>query len=324
MIVPVPMSASALTRPADAIIRVDQLTREFGTVRALDQMSFAVPPGIIFGFLGANGAGKTTMIRLLLNLLEPSAGHAQVFGLETRQHGNAIREQSGALLEFSGLYERLSAEDNLEFYGRVWHLSSAQRKARIRELLTHFDLWDRRKERVGTWSRGMKQKVAIARVLLHRPKLIFLDEPTAGLDPVAAAALRGDLRTLVQREGVTVFLTTHNLTEAEQICSQVGIIRMGKLLAFGAPAELRASSGGERVEIWGTGLTAAVRTMLSARSDIRAVTEQNDHLHLELRDTHAVAPIVAALVQAGVGIEEVRRGQASLEEAFLTLMEEDK
>ncbi len=222
------------------------------------------------------------------------------------------------------MYERLSAEDNLEFYGRVWHLSSAERKARIRELLTHFDLWDRRKERLGTWSRGMKQKVAIARVLLHRPKLIFLDEPTAGLDPVAAAALRVDLRTLVQREGVTVFLTTHNLTEAEQICAQVGIIRTGKLLAFGAPAELRANAGGERVEIWGTGLTAAVRTLLSARADIRAVTEQNDHLQLELRDTHQVAPIIAALVQAGVGVEEVRRGQASLEDAFLAMMEEDK
>ncbi len=212
----------------EAAIRTTNLTRDFGAVRAVDALTLEVPPGIIFGFLGANGAGKTTTINLLLGLLEPTSGQAQVLDFDTRAQGGAIRERSGALLEFSGLYERLTAEDNLDFYGRVWRLSATERPARIRELLTHVGLYDRRKERVGAWSRGMKQKLAIARVLLHRPALIFLDEPTAGLDPVAAAALRDDLEGLVAREGVTVFLNTHNLPEAERLCQQVGVIRSGQ------------------------------------------------------------------------------------------------
>src|SRR5215472_16195192 len=157
---------------SDAAIRTTKLTRDFGSVRAIDALTLEVPPGIIFGFLGANGAGKTTTINLLLGLLEPTSGQAQVLGFDTRTQGSSIRERTGALLEFSGLYERLTAEDNLGLY-------------------------DRRTERVGTWSRGMKQKLAITRVLLHRPPLIFLDEPTAGLDPVAAAEMRDDLAGLV-------------------------------------------------------------------------------------------------------------------------------
>src|SRR5262249_48368277 len=144
-----------------------------------------------------------------------------------------------ALLEFAGLYERMSAEDNLDFYGRIYHMPAPDRRARSRELLTHLDLWERRKDPVGKWSRGMKQKLAVARALFHHPPLIFLDEPTAGFDPVAAMALHNDLAGLVAREGVTVFLTTHNLTEAEKLCAQVGVIRQGKLLAIGSPDELR-------------------------------------------------------------------------------------
>src|SRR5215467_13411015 len=182
---------------SEAAIRTTGLTRAFGNVRAVDALTLEVPSGIIFGFLGANGAGKTTSINLLLGLLEPTAGRAEVLGFDTRRQGSAIRERTGALLEYSGLYERLSAEDNLDFYGRVWHLSTAERQERIKQLLTHVGLYERRHERVGTWSRGMKQKLAITRVLLHRPALIFLDEPTAGLDPVAAAGLRDDLERLV-------------------------------------------------------------------------------------------------------------------------------
>jgi ABC-2 type transport system ATP-binding protein len=201
---------------SDYAIQTERLTRDFGAVRAVDNMTLGVPVGIIFGFLGANGAGKTTTIHLLLSLIEPTSGGARTLGYDTRQHGQAIRERAGALLEFNGLYERLNAVDNLDFYGRVWHMSKADRQARIQELLTHFDLWDRRSEPVAGWSRGMKQKLAIARVLFHHPKLIFLDEPTAGLDPVAAASLRDDLAELAQREGVTVFLNTHNLDEASR------------------------------------------------------------------------------------------------------------
>ena len=202
-----------------------------------------MPRGIVFGFLGPNGSGKTTTIRLLLGLLEPTAGQARVLGFDLRTQADEIRARTGALLEHSGLYERLSAEDNLEFYGRVCRLPANVRRKRCEELLGNLGLWDRRKEPVGTWSRGMKQKLAIARTLLHRPTLIFLDEPTAGLDPVAAAALHDDLTALVAQEGVTVFLTTHNLAEAEKLCQQVGVINQGRLIASG-PA--RRASGPER------------------------------------------------------------------------------
>ena len=199
-------------------IRTESLSRDFGSIRAVDGLSMEVPGGIIFGFLGPNASGKTTTINLLLGLLEPTTGRAEVLGFDTRTQAGEIRTRSGALLEYPGLYEQMSAEDNLEFYGRVWKMGAAERQARIKELLAHFGLWERRGESVEKWSRGMKQKLATARALLHRPSLVFLDEPTAGLDVVAAASLRDDLAGLTAREGVTVFLTTHNMAEAERLC----------------------------------------------------------------------------------------------------------
>ncbi len=231
----------------------EALTRDFKTGPRGGSGSRRDSEGDHLGFLGSNGAGKTTMIRLLLGLLTPSSGRAEVFGLDTRTAGDRIREQTGALLEHTGLYERLTAEENLEFYGRAWRMPRSERAARTRELLDHLGLWDRRHERVDTWSRGMKQKLAVARALLHHPQLIFLDEPTAGLDPVAAAALRDDLAKLTANDGCTVFLTTHNLAEAERLCALVGVINRGKLLAVGRPDELRARSGSERAEIVATG-----------------------------------------------------------------------
>ena len=306
----------------EPVIHTEHLSRYFGRVKAVDDLSLDVPAGIVFGFLGPNGAGKTTTIHLLLGLLEPTGGRAAVLGFDTRTQADQVRARSGALLEFAGLYERMTAEDNLDFYGRVWHMPPGERQARIKELLTHLALYDRRKERVGTWSRGMKQKLAIARVLLHRPDLIVLDEPTAGLDPVAAAALRDDLEALVQREGTTVFLNTHNLPEAERLCQQVGVIREGRLSAVGSPDMLRQQTGHPQAEIVGEGFTPEVMSLVQARPDVESATIQNGHLIVNLRDSARAAPIVAALVGAGVQIEEVRRGQASLEDVFMTLMQE--
>ena len=305
-------------------IRTDNLVRDFKTVRAVDHVSLEVPSGIVFGFLGPNGAGKTTMIRLLLGLLEPTGGHAEVLGCEIRSQAGAVREKTGALLEHTGLYERLSAGDNLEFYGRAWRMPRPERLARIRELLTHFGLWERRNERVGTWSRGMKQKLAVARTILHRPSLIFLDEPTAGLDPVASAALRDDLAALSAREGITIFLTTHNLTEAEKLCAMVGVINRGKLITVGHPDELRTRSGKARTEIIGQGFTEGMLESLRERPDIESVEHDNGRLWIASAGETRMAPIVRFLVQTGAEIEEVRKGKASLEEAFLTLMEEEK
>jgi ABC-2 type transport system ATP-binding protein len=236
-------------------IRTDGLGCDLGAVRAVDHLTLQMPRGIVFGLLGPNGAGKTTIIRLLLGLLEPSDGSAAVLDLDTRTCGDRIRARTGALLEHPGLYERLSAADNLEFFGRIWRLPALTRRARIRELLIPLDLWVRRHETVGTWSRGMKQKLTIARALLHRPELIFLDEPTAGLDPIAAAALREQLAALVSVEGVTVFLTTHDLGEAEKLCRQLAVIQEGRLLAVGTPEELRGRLGPAGLVMVGRGFS---------------------------------------------------------------------
>jgi len=308
----------------DTAIRIENLTRDFKTVSAVDDLSLEVPAGIIFGFLGPNGAGKTTTINLLLGLLEPTSGRAEVLGFDTRTHADEVRTRTGALLEHPGVYEQLTAEDNLEFYGRVWRIPSDERQARIQELLTHMGVWERRKERAGTWSKGMKQKLALARAMLHRPPLVFLDEPTAGLDVVAAAAVREDLESLAAREGVTVFLTTHNMAEAEKLCSQVAVIREGKLVALGHPDQLRARAGGPRVEIVGRGFSENVLNLLRGRPEVIAAGVENQHLEIDLRQETDVAPLVSLMVNAGVQVEEVRRGKASLEEVFLTLMEEEK
>jgi len=308
----------------DFAIHTKNLTRDFKTVRALDGLSLEVPQGIVFGFLGPNGAGKTTTIRLLLGLLEPTGGDAHVLGYDIRTRAGEVRARTGALLENTGLYERLSAEDNLDFYGRAWRMSATDRRARIKELLARIDLWERRKEPVSTWSRGMKQKLAVSRAILHRPSLLFLDEPTAGLDPVAAAALREHLSNLVKREGLTVFLTTHNLAEAEKLCSKVGVISRGKLLTVGHPDELRLRTGQARVEVTGHGFTEKALDHIRERREVVSLDITDSRLVITLNGEVSTAPLVRQMVQDGIEIGEVRKGTASLEEAFLKLMEEDR
>jgi ABC-2 type transport system ATP-binding protein len=309
-------------------IRIKNLTRTFegqsGIVHAVDGLSLDVPAGTIFGFLGPNGAGKTTTIRLLLGLLEPTSGRAEVLGFDTNAEGDQVRARTGALLEHSGLYEQLSAEDNLEFYGRVYRLQTHERRARVKGLLMDIGLWDRRKEKVGKWSRGMKQRLALARTLLHRPPLVFLDEPTAGLDVMSAADVRTDLASLAAREGVTVFLTTHNMAEAERLCSQVAVIRAGRLAAVGHPDVLRARAGGPRVEIIGKGFSEQVLDLVRARPEVIGAEAQNGRMAIELRDETESASLVSLLVGTGVQVAEVRRGTASLEDVFVTLMQEDE
>jgi len=290
----------------------------------VNELSLEVPAGIVFGFLGPNGAGKTTTIQLLLGLLEPSRGRASVLGFDTRTQADKIRERTGTLLEFSGLYERMSAEDNLDFYGRIYQMSASERRARIKELLTHLDLWDRRGERVGTWSRGMKQQLAVARALLHHPQVVFLDEPVAGLDPIAASRLNNDLASLVKHEGVTVFLNTHNMADAQKLADQVGVIRQGKLLALGNPDELRLKQGGPQADIYGHGFTMQMVGALKQQAGVVYAEQSNSHLTITLRDGSDVGPLVNLIVQQGGVVEEVRRGNADLKDVFLALMEEQR
>jgi ABC-2 type transport system ATP-binding protein len=305
-------------------IRIQSLTRDFGDMHALDDLSLEIPAGIVFGFLGPNGAGKTTTIRVLLGLLEPTSGQAEVLGYDTHTQASQIRSQVGALLENSGIYEQMSAEDNLEFYGRANLIPAAERARRIRQLLDEMGLWERRKDLAGSWSRGMKQRLALARAMLHRPRLVLLDEPTAGLDVQAAVAVRESLSTLAEREGVTVFLTTHNMAEAEKICAQIAVIRQGRLVALGAPDELQAKSGKQQVVIIGQGFSDYVLDMLRKRPDVEAVEKHNHQVVIQMHTTPDIPSLISLLAGEGVQVTEVHQGKASLEETYLQLMEEER
>ena len=305
-------------------IQTIQLARSFGSLKAVDRLTIEVPRGTVFGFLGPNGSGKTTTIRLLLGLLEADEGSAQVLGFDAKTQANEIRARCGALLEHHGLYERLSAAANLDYYGRIWHMPKADRERRIRELLEPLDLYTRRDEPIGRWSRGMKQKLAVARTLMQRPELIFLDEPTAGLDPVASANLRDDLASLVLQEGVTIFLTTHNLAEAEKLCTQVGVINHGRLLAIGSPADLRSRTSAPRLYITGQSITSQVIDSLRSNLLVKKLQQRNGELVIDLNDLTRSYEIVTQLVGAGVQIDEVRKEKADLEDVFLQLVEEEK
>ena len=305
-------------------IETDEMVRVFGKVRAVDRISIRVPAGTIFGFLGPNGAGKTTTLRLLLGLLELDGGSARVLGYDVATQASSIREHTGVLLEHDGLYGRLSVYDNLDFFGQVYHMPQKLRQDRIRQLLEHLGLWERRDADVTKLSKGMKQKVAVARALLHRPSLVFLDEPSAGLDPVAAVALRQDIQNLARQEGTTIFLTTHNLAEAEKICDLVGVIRKGQLLALAAPSELRGGTIGTTVRVTGGGFSQPVLDKLRTLPHVRSAAIVGDQLQVELEPGGAVPPLVAVLVQEGAEIEEVHKGSGSLEDAFVTLMQENE
>ena len=308
----------------DFAIETEGLCRDFNGLRAVDHLDLQVPRGVIFGFLGPNGAGKTTTIRLLLGLIEPTAGSACVLGFDVRREADCIRERVGVLLENHGLYERLTAWDNLEYFGEIYLLPREERRRRIEELLRHLGLWERRNEPVSRFSKGMKQKLAMARALLHRPPLVFLDEPTAGLDAPSAAALREDIVSLARKEGTTVFLTTHNLAEAERICDLVGVINHGKLVAIGSPEELRAQASRPRLEIKGRNFTAEAIAQLSALPMVQKVESSEGRLIVDLKEAGKSIPLVGLLVRAGAEIEEVRRLNATLEEAFLALLKEEE
>jgi len=304
-------------------IQTYQLSRSFGNLKAVDRLTLEVPRGTVFGFLGPNGSGKTTTIRLLLGLLDADAGRAEVLGYDTREQADQVRSRSGALLEHHGLYERLSAAENLDYYGRIWHMSKTKRESRIRELLEPLGLYERRDEPIGRWSRGMKQKLAVARTLIHHPELVFLDEPTAGLDPVASAALREDLAMLAEQEGVTIFLTTHNLAEAEKLCNQVAVINHGQLLVLGSPADLRSRTSAPRLYVSGQGFTSQMIESLRANTLVSSMRQSNGQVVMDLTDLSRSHEIVTQLIGAGVQIDEVRKEKADLEDVFLRLVEEE-
>lgn len=320
-------SAGFIPQPAmrdmPLAIRTNALTRRFGSDPVVDALDLEVPEGTLFGFLGPNGAGKTTTIRLLLGVLEPTSGHAEVLGHDVAHEGEEIRRQTGVVLDHSGLYLSLTARENMEFFADIWDIPRGVATRREQELLERFGLWERRDDRVGEFSRGMRQKVAVARALLPQPRLLFLDEPTSGLDPQATESFREQLVSLARDNRTTVFLTTHDLAEAEEVCDLVGVIRSGRLLAVGAPTALGGDrSGVVNIRIAGYGFTETLVASIARRRDVLSVDLGAGEMVVRLRAPEDAPAVVEGVVQAGGRVRGVREEQASLRDAFLGLMED--
>jgi ABC-2 type transport system ATP-binding protein len=219
-------------------IEVINLTRNYNGLCAVDKISFEVESGEIFGFLGPNGAGKTTTIRMLTGQLRPTSGEARVVGCDVVDERQELKPQIGVVFEYQNVYERLSARDNLKFYARLYGVE----RGRVGEVLKQVGLMGRERDRIKKYSNGMKQRLLIARALLHEPKVLFLDEPTRGLDPGVARDIRSIVADL-SKEGVTVFLTTHYMEEADRLCSRVAIIDQGQIVALDKPERLKREHG---------------------------------------------------------------------------------
>jgi ABC-2 type transport system ATP-binding protein len=230
------------------MISVQNLTKHFGEVKAVTDVTFDVAPGEIFAFLGPNGAGKTTTIQMLTTLLRPTSGTIAVDGLDPVAHPLEVRRRFGIVFQDPSLDGELTAYENMDLHGVLYHVPRRVRAERIEQLLKLFELWDRRKSLVKTFSGGMRRRLEIARGLLHTPKILFLDEPTLGLDPQSRNQLWTHVKHLNETEGVTVFLTTHYMDEAEKTARRVGIIDHGRIVAQGTTQELREQTGADSLE----------------------------------------------------------------------------
>lgn len=310
----------------EQVIVTQGLTRHFGNIVAVENLDLTVERGQVFGFLGPNGAGKTTTVRLLNGILSPTDGHATVLGYDILRDANEIRHQTGVLTEAPSLYENLTARENLRFFGDVYGYPEAQLPKRIEAVLDQMGLSGRANEPVGGFSKGMKQRLAIGRALLHEPELLFLDEPTAGLDPVAARMISDLIQNLSHREGRTIFLCTHNLVEAQRLCDRVGVISQGMLRAIGSPDELARM-------LWNTlwieidlriEISDALRAALASYSGVYALSSQKGKLRLEIDDEERIPGIIERIVQAGGRVYGVAIEEHSLEDVYFELQGESQ
>lgn len=306
-----------------AAIETEGLTKKFGGLTAVRELTLRVEEGEVFGFLGPNGAGKTTTIRMLSCLVSKTDGYASICGhrIDNKEEQLNIRRAVGILPENVGLYEDLTAYANLDFYGKMYDCPERQRRDGIERLLKALEMWERRDQLVGTFSKGMKQKIAIARALLHDPEVIFLDEPTASLDPESAKTTREFILQL-KKEKRTVFLNTHNLDEAQRICDRIGIMRTS-LVAVGSPEELRASLWGHKTVIHVVRVSDAIIGALKSLGFEKIETVGNDKLVIDVGDPDAENPaIVSAVVRAGGEVRFVTELRPTLEDIYLRLVKQ--
>lgn len=305
------------------MIDTENLTRTFGSLTAVNNLNLHIEKGEVFGFLGPNGAGKTTTIRMLACLISPTKGTATVAGYNIQKDPLKVRQSVGILTENPSLYERLTAYENMDFFAQAYGVTDpAERAKRIQELLEFFHLWDRRNDKVAGFSKGMKQKLAIVRATVHRPPVMFLDEPTAGLDPESAKEIRDMMAELSQREKCTIMLSTHHLEDAEKLCKRVLIMNKGNVLLVGTPDELRRKINQTPVvEVALKQVTVGIVKALGSSSAAEEVKQQENRLLVSVKDANAATPeIVRVIVAAEGDILSVNAVKPSLEEAYLKLI----
>jgi ABC-2 type transport system ATP-binding protein len=306
------------------MINIENLTKKFGEITAVEGLTFQIKEGEAFGFLGPNGAGKTTTIRMLCCLISKTSGEAAIgdYHIGKTDDSLQIRKMIGLVPDNVGLYEDLTAFENLDFYGKLYEVPEGRRRENIERFLKMLDLWDRKDARAGSFSKGMKQKLALARALVHEPKLLFMDEPTANLDPESAKTVR-DFILEVKKQGRTIFLNTHNLDEAQRVCDRIGIIKT-KLLTVGTPEQLRESLSKPKTEIR---LARVPEPLVSALRKIipNKIEVSDNKLLIDVTDPDKENPaIIAAIASTGGQIREVTQFVPSLEDVYLQIVKETK
>jgi len=308
-----------------SIIETNKLQRSFGENIAVDEMTFHVKQGEVFGLLGPNGAGKTTTVRLLNGILPPSSGTARVFGFDPVTQGESVRRKTGVLTETPALYERLSAWENLEFFGTLQEIPESELHHRVDEMLEFFELSSRAKDKVETFSKGMKQRLALARALIHKPPLIFLDEPTSGLDPEAALQVNDLIASLAGKNGQTVILATHNLTEAQRLCDRVAIMNKGNILALGSLDELSQ-------KLWPMTwvdmkfykpLSENTSEKLKTFRGVIQVSAADDALAIQVEKEDVIPDVVRYVVEQGAFVMKVNPRDYTLEDIYFALQAGD-
>lgn len=299
------------------MIKTENLTKKFNTTLAVDSLNLIVDEGEVFGFLGPNGAGKTTTVRILTSLIAPTSGSAIVNGFQVGQQDTEIRRSVGILTEAPGMYDNLSAEFNLEIYANLYEVKDP--KGQVEKYLRMLGLWERRKDEAGTFSKGMKQKLAIARALLHEPRILFLDEPTAALDPEASHLVH-DFISDLKKEGRTIFLCTHNLDEADRLCDRVGVFKT-HLLVIDTPTNLRSQLFGRRVVFHMALSNEMMASSIRSLPFVREAKVIDNKLVVNLDDPEVHNPeIIRTLVNSGADIQFVGELRHSLEDVYLQLV----
>lgn len=295
------------------VIEVDCLVKEFDELRAVDGVSFEVEQGEIFGFLGPNGAGKSTTINMLSTLLEPTSGTARVAGFDVRTQRTDVRRSIGLVFQDPSLDDRLTAEENLRFHARLYQVPKADYKPRMEEVLQLVELWERKDGLIRTFSGGMKRRLEIARGLIHYPKVLFLDEPTLGLDPQTRSHLWEYILKLKQERGMTIFMTTHYMNEAEY-CDRIAIIDHGNIVALDSPAGLKSALGGDVIRLQ-SAEPDALKRELDHRYERDAVVEDGS-VRIEVTDGARFLP--AMLKELDTPLEGVELRKPTLEDVFLS------